>query len=169
MGIVAILIGVGLVWLSRFTYRKRMQQLQDARHKLTWPAVAGVVIASSVKTVEQETTKSDGSTETSTSYVPQISYQYTAHGATRTGSRINVLEDSAFSTHSAAAAVCARYPVDKTVEVHVGPAPEDAAYLEGVINETAEKALAMALAGFFGLAGLGFIGFGFVLLWGATA
>lgn len=169
MGIVAIAIGVGFIWLSRFTYRKRIQQLQDARNKLTWPEVSGVITSSRVNTVESESTGSDGTTETTTSYVPEIRYQYTAHGTTCTGSRIHVLEDTAFGNHQGAAAVCARYPVGSTLNVHVGPTPEDGAYLNGDINEASEKLMAIALAGFFALAGLGFIAFGVLLVSGAMA
>jgi len=146
MGIVTLLVGVALIWLARYTFTQRQRQLAEARLKVTWPAVTGTITTNGLEEFEEESTNSDGSTETSTRYAPRIAYQYEAHGQMRTGMRIHVLEDPAYVTRGGAEAVCDRFPLGATVAVHVGPTPDDGAYLDGTISEGREKAMAIALA-----------------------
>ena len=154
MAIVQLLLGGLLLWLARFVHVRRQRQLVQARLRSGWPTVSGTITSNAIDEVEEERTESDGTTDTVTRYAPAITYTYTAHGASRTGSRIHVLEDAAHMTRGGAQAVCARYPLGATVAVHVGPTPEDGAFLDGRISEAREKAVGLFLAAILGGTGL---------------
>ena len=130
-----LLLGVALIWLARYTFTQRKQQLAEARLKVGWPPVTGTITSNALQELEEESTNSDGTTETKTQYAPRITYRYEAHGQVSTGTRIHVLEDTAYTTRGGAQAVCDRYPLGTTVAVYVGPTPSDGAYLDGQISE----------------------------------
>jgi hypothetical protein len=67
---------------------------------------------------------------------------------------MHVLEDTSYATQSGAQSICDRYPLGAIVQVHVGPTPDDGAYLDGHISEGWEKAMAVALAVLLGGGGL---------------
>lgn len=166
---VALLLGGALIWLARYTFTRRQQQLAEARLKVDWPSVTGTITSNTLEELEEESTNSDGSTETRTQYAPRITYRYEApHGQVCTGTRIHVLEDTSYATRGGAQAVCDRYPVGMTVAVHVGPTPSDGTYLDGQIREGREKAMAIALAALLAGGGLmmAFIGLAMIVAGG---
>jgi len=161
---------VALLWFARYTWTQRQRQLAAARLKAGWPTVSGTITANALDEVEEESTTSDGTTETTTRYSPRIEYTYEAHGRAMTGTRIHVLEDPAYATRGGAQAVCDRFPLNAVVPVHVGPLPEDGAYLDGQIREGREKAVAVVIAVILGGVGLALaaIGVGMLLSGGAA-
>lgn len=117
---------------------------QRGQKSLAWPSVSGVIKASGVRA----STSEDSSGTPSTSYFPEVEYDYEVGYQGLSGFRIGVGNTSAPS-QSAATAIAGRYAVGSKVEVFYDPA--DPAYAVLVRGTNLTLVLCLAGSGAFAL------------------
>lgn len=112
-----LLAGIGLtVW--------GWTTLQNARASTAWPTTEGVVIASEIT----QSTDDEGRE----SYLPRVSYTYTANDINRTNNTIK-FSDTSYNDLRKAQEVTGNYSVGKNIVVYYDPeSPENAVLEPGV-------------------------------------
>jgi hypothetical protein len=107
--VLVVVLGGGLFALGLYQRRK----LQAS---LSWPQAVGRVTWTGIKESESGNSE-DGY---STTFSPEVVYQFEAHGAVYTGSRIGFVS-TGHGNPAKAAAVLAGYPVNSPVTVYFNP------------------------------------------------
>ena len=109
MVVVAVIVGLGLFLLGLYQRRK-------LRASLSWPQTTGTVFATDITETESGNSE-DGY---STSFSPEVRYQYEVKGAVYTGTRIGFTGRS-YNRPIRAQEVLAAYPVRSQVAVYFNP------------------------------------------------
>lgn len=107
-------LGAGLFWLGQ-------RQKRRLRESLGWPETTGVVVWNGIS----KTGTGDADSGYSTTYSPEVRYQYSAAGAAFTGTRIGLVSRGYGRPQQAQEALAA-YAVNQQVTVYFNPAqPQD--------------------------------------------
>lgn len=108
---ILVMLGSGVYTVGASTFRF----LRDKR-AMNWPTVTGEVITSHAKGKWDSSSGSDGGTEISYMYSPEVIYSYTIDGRTYEGYRTHQFEVSS-SSRSWAEKSASKLPVGSEVEV----------------------------------------------------
>jgi hypothetical protein len=105
-----VLAGVAAAYIG-------VETMRAARESLTWPAVDGRVIRTSIQT---ERSSRDSATAGSVTYRPVVVYAFSVNGATHEGQRVSFGE-YATADEADARRVVEEYSVGRTVRVYYQP------------------------------------------------
>lgn len=117
-----------------YAYYHRVKKYNKATERAKFPTVKGTITQSSVKTVENTTRNDDGSTDTSISYVPQVSYRYEVNGTTFENNRIAVLDQQDFGRKESADQYISPYGEGKEIPVYFDPSNPKESFLDNSIS-----------------------------------
>ena len=138
--IVPLLIGVGLLALGWFQFRKVMASR-------AWPAATGRIVAAKVG---RETQQGDADEPDRTVFFPSIEYEYEAGGMRQRGNRI-AFDQRTYSKPGEAEMVLEGFPVGGAVEVFYNPGKPGEAVLE---KRGSSGVVLMAVGGLMSVLGL---------------
>lgn len=116
---VVVLMGAGAIALG-------VQDVRTARDSLTWPAVDGRVMQTSIQT---ERSSRDSATAGSVTYRPIVRYAYRVDGVAYEGQQISIGE-YATADQADARRVVEQYPTGSAVRVYYRPGQPGEAVLE---------------------------------------
>jgi len=106
-----------------------IQEIIGASASKTWSTVNGTVIRSRIEKSEQRTSRSSGTSITTYSYQPDVTYRYTVNNTTITGQRISWGQ---VTNREMAEDIILKYPLNKEVVVYYDPAdPEQSVLVPG--------------------------------------
>jgi hypothetical protein len=101
---------------------------KKATESLNWPETKGTVTESAVK--KDYDTDAEGFT--TTTYVPEINYQYEVNNVTFTNQRISFGGTTSYSSQKKAEQALSQYPLNATVPVFYNPDnPDDSVLVKG--------------------------------------
>ena len=113
-------LGVFLILMGFWLYRRRARDHAKAEAALTWPRARARVTASSVRVTTETSSGADASVD-NTYYIPQVWFAYEVGGTSYQGSRISYAELKSVFRKKADDLV-AKYPVGAEPEVAYDPA-----------------------------------------------
>ena len=153
VGIVCTIIGVVMAYVGFDTYR-------DGKETESWTETSGRVLSSTIDE-STRTTRRNGRTETTTTYTPKVTYEYTVDGVSYVGDDIRA--DDHGGNYSRASDIVGQYPTGLETTVYYDPdQPKDA-----VLKRGAESTQVYLFGGggmLFGTIGLGALWFLAVML-----
>ncbi len=121
-------LGVFLILMGLFLYRRRTRDHAKAVAALTWPRARARITASTVGVTKEISGNPDDLTP-NTFYVPQISFAYEVGGTAYQGSRVSYADLKTAFRKKVDERV-AKYPVGAVVEVAYDPAQPSESVLE---------------------------------------
>jgi hypothetical protein len=116
---IVVLAGAGAIYIG-------VQDMRAARDSVTWPAVDGRVIRTSIQV---ERGGRDGASSGSVTYRPVVVYEYSVNGVTHEGQRISIGE-YATADEADARRTVDKYPLGAAVRVRYRPDRPAQALLE---------------------------------------
>jgi hypothetical protein len=121
-GLVIVLTFLGGLGVIFWSFRSRRKAAQSS----AWPAVTGVITKHNIQ--RQDSIDDEGFS--TTTYTPQIEYQYSVAGQSFTGKRIAFGFSKGYSRRSKAQEAIADYPLNRQVQVFYNPQNPGEAALE---------------------------------------
>lgn len=125
---IACIAGAGIA------YYYRVQKHKKALAQASFPTVLGKINSSTVVEKEHTTSNEDGSTDTSVSYVPRVTYDYQVNGVDYQNNRIEVLDEETFSRKELADAFISAYPEGQKVPVFYDPSEPKVSFLNNQVS-----------------------------------
>ncbi len=126
----SIACGVGAI----VAYYYRLNKHKKAMEQSKFPTVNGKINSSTIIEKEHTTRNDDGTTDTSVSFVPKVSYSYTVSGIDHQNHRIAVLDEETFSRRELAEKYIAAYAEGKELPVYYDPSDPKVSFLDNQLN-----------------------------------